>query len=90
MRALTGDDRRGGGGSEVMPAKRARRRNRDACAMSAGFSNLYYPPPSRTRGAIFSHFVIDVADNGFVNLAPEFWPDFRAKVFHRHHRHPNN
>lgn len=55
-------------------------------AMSAGFSNLYYPSPSRTRGAILSHFAIDVADNGFVNLAPEFWPDFRRKVFGRHQR----
>jgi hypothetical protein len=55
-------------------------------ALSAGFSNLYYPPASRTRGAIMSHFAIDVADNGFVNLAPEFWPDFRRKVF-GHHRH---
>jgi hypothetical protein len=54
-------------------------------AMSAGFSNIYYPPASRTKGAIFMHFWTDVADNGFVNLAPEFWPDFRRKVFRRHH-----
>jgi hypothetical protein len=26
-------------------------------------------------------------DTGFVNLAPEFWPDFRRKVFGRYH-HP--
>ena len=52
-------------------------------AMSAGFSNLYYPPASRTGSAMFSHFAIDVADNGFVNLAPEFWPDFRRKVLRR-------
>ena len=25
------------------------------------------------------HFWTDVADNGFVNLAPEFWPDFKGK-----------
>jgi hypothetical protein len=56
-------------------------------ALSTGFSNLYYPAPSRTRNANLSHFVIDVADNGFVNLAPEFWPDFRGKVLRRHHRH---
>ena len=53
-------------------------------ALGSGFSNLYYPPSSRARGAILSHFVIDIADNGFVNLAPEFWPDFRAKFFRRH------
>lgn len=55
-------------------------------AMSAGFSNLYYPAPSRTLNAFFSHFTITVADNGFVNLAPEFWPDFRDRVFRRSHR----
>jgi len=54
-------------------------------ALSAGFSNLYYPPPSRTRNAILSHFAIDVADNGFVNLAPEFWADFRDHVLRRRH-----
>lgn len=52
-------------------------------AMSSGFSNLYYPPASRTRGAFFMHFWTDIADNGFVNLAPEFWPDFRRKVLRR-------
>ncbi|HEY1657713.1 MAG TPA: hypothetical protein VGG14_05160 [Candidatus Sulfotelmatobacter sp.] len=54
-------------------------------AMSAGFSNIYYPPASRTGRAILMHFWIDVADNGFVNLGPEFWPDFRRKILRRHH-----
>lgn len=54
-------------------------------ALSTGFSNLYYPAPSRTGNAILSHFAIDVADNGLVNLAPEFWPDFRDHLFRRHH-----
>ncbi|HXY11577.1 MAG TPA: hypothetical protein VEI52_27330 [Terriglobales bacterium] len=54
-------------------------------AFSTGFSNLYYPPASRTGKAMLMHFGIDVADNGFVNLAPEFWPDFRDKVLRRHH-----
>ncbi len=54
-------------------------------ALSAGFSNLYYPAASRTGSATLMHFLIDVADNGFVNLAPEFWPDFRRKVLRRHH-----
>ncbi len=53
-------------------------------AMSAGFSNLYYPPASRSGGATLSHFAISIADNGFINLAPEFWPDFRRKVLHWH------
>lgn len=55
-------------------------------AMSTGFSNLYYPPPSRTGGAMLIHFATDVADNGFVNLAPEFWPDFKRKFFGHHRR----
>jgi len=55
-------------------------------AASSGFSNLYYPAASRTRQAMLMHFWTDVADNGFVNLAPEFWPDFQRKVF-RHKKH---
>jgi hypothetical protein len=57
-------------------------------ALSTGFSNLYYPPPSRTGGAMLIHFGTDVADTGFINLAPEFWPDFRRKVFGWYH-HPS-
>jgi hypothetical protein len=53
-------------------------------AMSTAFSNIYYPPASRTNRAMLMHLWIDVADNGFVNLAPEFWPDFRRKVLKRH------
>jgi hypothetical protein len=54
-------------------------------AASTGFSNLYYPAASRTHRGMLMHFGIDVADNGFVNLAPEFWPDFRDKFLRRHH-----
>ena len=53
-------------------------------AMSAGLSNAYYPPPSRTGGAMLIHFATGVAGAGFSNLAPEFWPDFKKKVFKRH------
>lgn len=54
-------------------------------AMSAGLSNAYYPPPSRTGGAMLIHFATSVAGAGFANLAPEFWPDFKQKFFgHRH------
>jgi len=55
-------------------------------ALSTGFSNLYYPPESRTGKAMFMNWGIDVADNGFVNLAPEFWPDFRDMLRRRHRR----
>jgi len=53
-------------------------------ALSTGFSNLYYPPASRTGKGNLMHWGIDVADNGFVNLAPEFWQDFRNKLLRRH------
>jgi hypothetical protein len=55
-------------------------------ALSSSASNIYYPAASRTRRAFIMHFWIDIADNGLVNLAPEFWPDFRRKVLRRHHQ----
>jgi hypothetical protein len=54
-------------------------------AASTGLSNLYYPPASRNSRGMVLHFGSDVADNGFVNLAPEFWPDFRDWILRRHH-----
>jgi len=56
-------------------------------AASSAFSNTYYPPASRNGSAMLMHFWTDVADYGFVNLAPEFWPDFKRKVF-GHRMHP--
>jgi hypothetical protein len=53
-------------------------------AASTGFSNVYYPPASRDSRGMLLHFGSDVADNGFVNLAPEFWPDFRDWLLRRH------
>jgi hypothetical protein len=52
-------------------------------ALSTGFSNLYYPRASRNTRGMAMHFGSDVADNGFVNLAPEFWPDFRDWLLRR-------
>jgi hypothetical protein len=53
-------------------------------AASSAISNIYYPAASRGGKAALTHFGIDVADNGFVNLAPEFWPDFRDWITRRH------
>jgi hypothetical protein len=53
-------------------------------ALSTGFSNLYYPRASRNTRGMVMHFGSDVADNGFVNLGPEFWPDFRDWLLRRH------
>jgi hypothetical protein len=46
-------------------------------AMSAGLSNVYYPPGSRSAHAAATNWASSVAGSGFANLMPEFWPDFR-------------
>lgn len=53
-------------------------------ALSTGLSNAYYPPASRTSGAMLIRFSTSVAGAGFANLMPEFWPDFRQWM-RRHH-----
>jgi hypothetical protein len=47
-------------------------------AMSAALSNAYYPSESRTARAAAANWATSVAESGFVNLLPEFWPDFHA------------
>jgi hypothetical protein len=56
-------------------------------AMSAGFSNIYYPAASRSGDATALHFGTSVLGGGFANLFPEFWPDFRG-MLQRHHLFP--
>ena len=51
--------------------------------MSAGLSNAYYPPASRTPRVTLVNWGAAVAGSGFANLFPEFWPDFRAWVRRR-------
>ena len=46
-------------------------------AMSAGFSNLYYPRGSRNAEAMGLHFATSFAGAGLGNLPTEFWPDVR-------------
>lgn len=53
--------------------------------VSAGLSNAYYPPVSRSGRTTLRHFGNSVLGAGLGNLAPEFWPDFRDKFFKRHH-----
>jgi hypothetical protein len=45
--------------------------------MSAALSNAYYPPVSRTARVSARNWGTGIADSGFANLIPEFWPDFR-------------
>ena len=49
-------------------------------AMSAGLSNAYYPPVSRTARVTAMNWGTDVAGSGLANLMPEFWPDFSRWV----------
>lgn len=51
--------------------------------MSTGLSYTYFPPASRNAEAMALEFVSDVFGSGFANLAIEFWPDVRQKIFHR-------
>jgi hypothetical protein len=53
------------------------------CAMSAGLSNAYYPPVSRTMSDSLTNWGTNVAGAGLTNLAPEFGPDV-ARWFKRH------
>ena len=47
-------------------------------AMSAGLSNAYYPPVSRTAREAATNWGTSVAGSGLANLMPEFLPDFKA------------
>jgi hypothetical protein len=53
-------------------------------AMSAGLSNAYYPPASRTARAALTNWGTSVAGSGLANLLPEFLPDFK-RWLKRHH-----
>jgi hypothetical protein len=57
-------------------------------AMSAGLSNAYYPPVSRTVSVSLTNLSTSVVGSGLANLMPELGPDvsnwFKKKM-HRHH-----
>jgi hypothetical protein len=54
-------------------------------AMSAGLSNVYYPPISRTVSASLTNWGTSVAGSGLANLMPEFLPDIKAWMARRKH-----
>ena len=56
------------------------------CAMSAGLSNSYYPPVSRTASVALVNWGTNIAGTGLTNIAPEFGSDV-AHWFKRHHGH---
>jgi hypothetical protein len=49
--------------------------NVGGCAFSAGLSNAYYPPVSRTAAVTAVNWGTNVAGEGLTNLMPEFGPD---------------
>jgi hypothetical protein len=53
------------------------------CAMSAGLSNAYYPPASRTPSVALVNWSTNIAGAGLTNIAPEFGSDV-AHWFKRH------
>jgi hypothetical protein len=50
--------------------------------LAAAASNLYYPPQDRGFGASVSRAGIDLGDTAIFNLAAEFWPDIKTRVYH--------
>lgn len=51
--------------------------------MSAGISNLYYPPLNRNLDNTMEHFAINVLSDAGFNVLKEFWPDMHCKVLHK-------
>ena len=49
--------------------------NVGGCAMSAGLSNAYYPPVSRTTSVSLTNLGTGIAGSGLTNLMPELGPD---------------
>ena len=50
-------------------------------ALSASLSNAYYPASARTASDTLQRIGVGILGTGLVRLAPEFWPDFRNKIF---------
>jgi hypothetical protein len=52
-------------------------------AAGIGFSNIYYPPASRTGTVMRGRIVTSLTGDAMGNLLSEFWPDIRRKLFHK-------
>lgn len=50
-------------------------------AVAAGISNLYYPAADRSFGNTADKWGQQIALDTFFNIAKEFWPDVRNKLF---------
>jgi hypothetical protein len=56
-------------------------------AMSAGLSNAYYPPVSRTVSVSLTNLGTSVAGSGLANLMPELGPDVGNWIKKKLHIH---
>jgi len=52
-------------------------------AVAAGISNLYYPAANRTLANTANKWGQQIALDTFFNVAKEFWPDMRKRLFRR-------
>ena len=50
-------------------------------AVAAGISNLYYPAQNRSLGNTAGKWGQQIGLDTFFNVAKEFWPDIRTKMF---------
>ncbi|HEY5212887.1 MAG TPA: hypothetical protein VIJ38_07685 [Acidobacteriaceae bacterium] len=50
-------------------------------AVAAGISNLHYPVVNRSFGNAANKWGQQIALDTFFNVAKEFWPDVRNKMF---------
>jgi hypothetical protein len=51
-------------------------------AVAAGISNAYYPAQNRSLGNTMNKYGQQIGLDTFFNVAKEFWPDIRDKLFH--------
>jgi hypothetical protein len=52
-------------------------------ALEAAISNAYYPAGERGLGQTMQNWGVQMESAALNNIAKEFWPDIRRKVFHR-------
>jgi hypothetical protein len=51
--------------------------------LEAGLSNAYYPPQERGAGQTARNWATQIESAALNNIAKEFWPDIRRKVFRK-------
>jgi hypothetical protein len=55
-------------------------------AMGIALSNAYYPDKSVSNSVTWGRFDSSMTSSALGNLLPEFWPDFKEKLAHWHHK----